>query len=183
MKDKIIDVTIGLIKENNGNIDKITIREIAKRAEIGVGLINYHFQSKKNLIEICVQKIISEAIAQSKPDIENMTPIEKLKHSVKIPVDFLMENPEISTISVLNDLMHGQANDNSFKTLARYYYYAENCKSDKNTFFKTAFLIHGLQGLFLRRTLYREKFDLSDKAQRDKLIDDLVERLFGGENE
>ncbi len=47
IKDKIINVTIDLIKEANGNIDKITIREIAKRAEIGVGLINYHFKSKK----------------------------------------------------------------------------------------------------------------------------------------
>ena len=59
VKDKIINVTIDLIKEANGNIDKITIREIAKRAEIGVGLINYHFQSKKNLVDICVQQIIS----------------------------------------------------------------------------------------------------------------------------
>ena len=40
IKDKIMDVTIDLIKEADGNVDKITIREIAKRAGIGVGLIN-----------------------------------------------------------------------------------------------------------------------------------------------
>ena len=69
IKDKIMDVTIDLIKEADGNVDKITIREIAKRAGIGVGLINYHFQSKKNLVDICVQQIISGVIAQSKPDL------------------------------------------------------------------------------------------------------------------
>lgn len=34
IKDKIMDVTIDLIKEADGNVDKITIREIAKRAGI-----------------------------------------------------------------------------------------------------------------------------------------------------
>lgn len=183
IKDKIINATIDLIKETNGSIEEITIREIAKRAEVGVGLINYHFTSKKNLVDICVQKIISGVIDQSRPDMEQLSPIEKLKRSVKIPIDFLIDNPEISKISILGDLNEGQENDNTFKTLARYYYYASNLESNEEVFFKTAFLIHGLQGVFLRRELYKDKFDFSNKAQRDNLIDNLVERLFGAGNE
>lgn len=183
IKDKIMDVTIDLIKEADGNVDKITIRKIAKRAGIGVGLINYHFQSKKNLVDICVQQIISGVIAQTKPDLSQFTPIEKLKSSVKVPIDFLMENPEISKISILGDLMQGQVNDNTFQTLARYYSHASNLKQSEDTFFKTAFLIHGLQGIFLRWELYKDRFDFSDKQQRDNLIDDLVQKLFGAENE
>ena len=183
IKDKIINFTIDLIKEANGNIDKITIREIAKRAEIGVGLINYHFQSKKNLVDICVQQIISNVIAQSKPNMDGLSPMEKLKCSVKIPIDFLMDNPEIAKISILGDLMQGQANDNTFRTLARYYLHAGHVEQNEDTFFKTVFLIHGLQGIFLRRELYKDRFDFSDKAQRDTLIDRLVETLFGAEHE
>lgn len=183
IKDRIINATIDLIKETNGSVDEITIREIAKRAEVGVGLINYHFTSKNNLVDICVQKIISGVIKQSKPDMEQLTPIEKLKRSVKIPIDFLIDNPEISKISILSDLNEGQENDNTFKTLARYYFYASNLGLDEDVFFKAAFLIHGLQGVFLRRELYKDKFDFSNKAQRDSLIDNLVERLFGAENE
>lgn len=183
IKNKIIDVTVDLIKESNGNLDQITIREIAKRADIGVGLINYHFQSKKNLIAVCVQQIISGVIAQSKPDLASLTPIEQLKCSVKIPIDFLMENSEISKISILSDFMQGQANDNTFRTLARYYLHAGHVEQNEDTFFKTAFLIHGLQGIFLRRELYKDRFDFSDKAQRDTLIDRLVETLFGAEHE
>lgn len=183
IKDKIIEVTIDLIKESRGSIDKITIREIAKRAGVGVGLINYHFQSKKNLIDICVQKIIGGVIARSNPDMTKLTPMEKLKRSVKIPVDFLAENPEISTISVLNDLCDGQKDDNTFQTLSRYYSYAKGLGSSEDTFFKVVFLIHGLQGIFLRRELYKDSFDFSDKAQRDGLIDNLVEKIFGGANE
>lgn len=183
IKDKIINFTIDLIKEANGNIDKITIREIAKRAEIGVGLINYHFQSKKNLVDICVQQIISNVIAQSKPNMDGLSPMEKLKCSVKIPIDFLMDNPEIAKISILGDLKQGQANDNTFQTLARYYFHANNLGLNENTFFNTALLIHGLQGIFLRWELYKDKFDFADKAQRDSLIDSLIEKLFGAENE
>ena len=174
IKDKIMDVTIDLIKEADGNVDKITIRKIAKRAGIGVGLINYHFQSKKNLVDICVQQIISGVIAQSKPDLSQFTPIEKLKSSVKVPIDFLMENPEI---------MQAQDTATTFHTLARYYSHASNLKQSEDTFFKTAFLIHGLQGIFLRWELYKDRFDFSDKQQRDNLIDDLVQKLFGAENE
>ena len=183
IKDKIIDVTIDLIKETNGAIDKITIREIAKRAEIGVGLVNYHFQSKKNLVDICVQQIIRGVIARSKPDMTQLTPIEQLKYSVKIPIDFIMAHPEISRISILNDFTQGRVNDNTFQTLARYFFYANNLGQDENAFFKTALLIHGLQGIFLRWKLYRDKFDFSDKAQRDALIDNLVEKIFGVEHE
>ena len=47
IKEQIINAAIDLIKETNGSIDKITIRQIAKRAGVGVGLINYHFQSNQ----------------------------------------------------------------------------------------------------------------------------------------
>ncbi len=106
IKEKLLDVTMELIKEKKGNLNNITLREIAKRAKTGVGLINYHFQSKKNLIDLCVQRIISGVIVGAKADMEKLSPMEKLKTSVKIPIDFLMENPDISKISILSDLTH-----------------------------------------------------------------------------
>lgn len=182
-KAKIIEATINLIKEKNGDITLVTTREIVKNAGVSVALINYHFQSKKNLIDICVKQIVSNVIAQSKPNMEGLSPMEKLKRSVKIPVDFLMENPEIAKISILSDFMQGQLNDNTFQTLARYYFYASNVGINKDVFFKTVFLIHGLQGIFLRKELYKDKFDFADKVQRDILIDKIVDKLFGGEDE
>lgn len=182
-KTKLIDATIDLIKEKNGDVKLVTTREIVKHAGVSVALINYHFQSKKNLIDICVKQMIDNVIARSKPDMDGLSPIEKLKRSVKIPVDFLTENPEISKISILNDLTHGQPDDNTFQTLTRYYYHASNLGIREDVFFETALLIHGLQGIFLRSELYKDKFDFTDKAQRDVLIDKLIDKLFGGENE
>ena len=182
VKEKLIAVTTELIQEKKGNLNNITIREIAKRAKTGVGLINYHFQSKENLVDICVQRIISGVITGTKPDMEKLSPMEKLKTSVKIPIDFLMENPDISKISILGDFTQGQENDNTFKTLTKYYHHASGVDSSKDNFFKTVFLIHGLQGIFLRWELYKDTFDFSNKIERDKLIDSLVEKIFGGIN-
>ncbi len=45
IKEKIIHATIELIKKH-GDISKITVRDIAANAGVGIGLINYHFQTK-----------------------------------------------------------------------------------------------------------------------------------------
>lgn len=180
IKERLVEVTTRLIKEKQGNPDQITVREIAKRANVGVGTLNYHFQSKDNLIEICVQKIIKETIGNSKPNMDGLSPIEKLKKSVKIPVDFLMQNPDVSRISILDDFINGQPGDNSFRTLEKYYSYAKSLDLNEDDYFRTVLLLHGLQGVFLRWRLYREKFDFSDKAKRDVLIDGLIDKLFGG---
>ena len=42
-KSEIIDFTINLIKKYQGNLEKVTIREIASLGNWSVGLINYSF--------------------------------------------------------------------------------------------------------------------------------------------
>ncbi len=63
VKEKLIMVTIELITGGGGNIEDITTRAIAQKAGVGVGLVNYHFQTKDNLIEICVGRIIRNVIS------------------------------------------------------------------------------------------------------------------------
>ena len=41
IKEKIISATMELIKEH-GDTSKITVRDIAARTGVGIGLINYH---------------------------------------------------------------------------------------------------------------------------------------------
>lgn len=58
-KEAIIRATIELIEENAGHLEEITVREICKRADVGLGLVNYHFKNKDKLIEQCVERMIN----------------------------------------------------------------------------------------------------------------------------
>ena len=53
-KEAIIQETIKLIEEKGERLDEITVREICKRASVGLGLVNYHFGNKEKLIEQCM---------------------------------------------------------------------------------------------------------------------------------
>ena len=59
-KDRILKCTTELILERGGDIDNVTIRMIAARAGIGVGLTNHYFESKEQLINECIDKVFSE---------------------------------------------------------------------------------------------------------------------------
>ena len=39
-KQRIVEQTIRLIRESNGLMESITIRQIAEKADVGIGLIN-----------------------------------------------------------------------------------------------------------------------------------------------
>ena len=56
-KETIIQAAIALIEEKGEDLDTVTVREISKRAGVGLGLVNYHFGNKDKLIELCVEPV------------------------------------------------------------------------------------------------------------------------------
>lgn len=60
VKKSIIKATIEIIEKSDGDIKNITARKIADKSGVALGLINYHFGSKENLIAECCREIINE---------------------------------------------------------------------------------------------------------------------------
>ena len=182
IKEKIINTTMDLITKCKGNINEITIRNISEKANVSVGLINYHFQTKENLINICVQKIIENVITKFKPTMDkSLKPIEKLKATVKSVADFLMANPSVSRISILGDYNKPQVDDNTMKTVKGFSFVYDNHNiSDKNKKMLAFGLTSILQAMFLRKDINKELFgfDFYNKEERDIWIDFIVEHLF-----
>ena len=58
-KEAIIQATIKLIEEKGEHLDEVTVREICKRAGVGLDLVNYHFGNKDQLIEQCIERMIN----------------------------------------------------------------------------------------------------------------------------
>ena len=68
VKETIINATTELIEQSGGEVKNITARAIADKSKVALGLINYHFESKENLVAICVQRIINKVLMSFAPD-------------------------------------------------------------------------------------------------------------------
>ena len=61
-KEAIVQAAIALMEEKENRLDEITVREICKRAGVGLGLVNYHFGSKERLLAACGNRLAERAM-------------------------------------------------------------------------------------------------------------------------
>ena len=100
-KDKILHKTLDIIKKEG--IDSITIRRIAKEADINISLINYYFGSKDNLINESI-KIIMLDIEKllNTLDRKEIDPKKRLKLFLLKYVEVIGENASIIRTGIAN---------------------------------------------------------------------------------
>jgi len=184
VKERIIEATMSLLLESKGNTDEISTRAITKRAKVGTGMINYHFQKKENLIEISVERIFNKVIIPYKPDLtlaaDNTD--EWVRQGAKSKFDFLISNPAISRIFMLTDLKNPKVADNTMRSTELCNQSVEGiAASDKERFLLSFTFVSVMQALFLRKDLSKELFgyDINVKEQRDEVLDLLIDTLFG----
>lgn len=77
-KKKILKITIDLIKSRN--LSTLTVRQIAKAANVNVGAINYYFICKENLFHIATKEIL-QSIKEDISLLDNLDlpPTERLR--------------------------------------------------------------------------------------------------------
>lgn len=179
-KEKIIEKTIELIRESNGLKENITIRKIAEKAKVGVGLINHHFGTKENLIEECVQRIIGGVISAFRPILkEDEDHIGITKCVAKQVMDFLMDNPEISKISIIGDLKQPKERDNTMGTVRGFSSRLSGGNMQSFPSINSFMITAVMQVAFLRKDVLLQTLgvDFYDKVQRDAFIDDIIEKF------
>ena len=184
VKERIIESAISLINEGKGDMAGVSTRAIAERANTGPALINYHFQTKERLIEICVERIIGDVIFSFSPELPKtaQTPVERLKYKAKMVMDFLIKNPAVSRLSMLGDFNNPKKTDNTMKSSLDCSKTLDGLAAPEKERLVLSFALTSvMQTLFLRKDLGKELFgyDIHIKKQRDELIDLLVGNLFG----
>lgn len=182
VKNRIIEVTTELIEQHNGNIKSITARMIAEKADIGLGLINYHFGSKENLITECVQRIIGQVVAGFHMEQEFQTDKERLAAWAAYVFNFLFEHSAISRVSILGDFQNYTENCNSVLTQRGFSMSLKNSisKEDKSMF--VFILTAAMQAAFLGSETVKQLlgYDFTKTADRAAYISKLVDVLFEG---
>ena len=186
-KEELIEVTTALIREKNGDVDKVTIRDISSRSGVSVGLINYHFGNKDKLITECVQRIIAKVVTSFKPNMEVGKGLEpfsagkmRLTKAAQEVFDFFFLHPSISRISILGDYQNYSNQCNSYASLSGFSAIIGNAIEDKAEKERISFtLASAMQVAFLRSFAdpHFMGYDLSSKEGRNAYIKDTVDIL------
>lgn len=176
-KEAIIQATIELIEEKGENIDAITMREICKKADVGLGLINYHFENKDNLIAQCVERIIHGIVDQFavlREQAKDVSPFEKLDRLGNLTLTFLFDHSAVAKISMMSDMKTPKEYDNTHRTYLAFLPLVMACRPDWDserikraaycliTMMQQAFLRHEIilltQGVNLKNIEERKKY-------------------------
>ncbi len=173
-KEAIINATVDLIEEKGEQINAITVREICKKANVGLGLVNYYFENKDKLISCCVEKIINgivEKFAIIREQTKDLTPFEKLEYLGNMTFDFLFDHYTVSKISILTDMQTPKENDNTDRTYTAYLPLVAACRPDwdEDKLRRTTFcLITAMQQAVLRSetVLLTQGVNLRNSAER-----------------
>lgn len=181
-KNHIIEVTTELIEQYEGNTKDITARMIAGKANIGLGLINYHFGSKENLITECVQRIIGKVVTEFQMTGNYETDKERLTVCATYVFNFLFEHSAISRISILGDLQNYVEDCNSVLTQRGFALSIKNDMPNKDKPMLVFILTAAMQAAFLGSETVKQLlgYDFTKTEDRTAYISKLVDILFEG---
>lgn len=186
-KEAIVQAATALMEEKENHLDEITVREICKRAGVGLGMVNYHFGSKENLVGLCVERKINAVIGQFRKmqeETDDLAPLEKLELLGNMTLNFLFGHSSISKISVLADMQNPGIGDNTHRTYQAYLPLVAACRPDweeETVRRKTFCLITIMQQAFLRQGVVSQMLgiDLGTEAGRrafhTQILHDILE--------
>ena len=112
-KDKILKCTTELITERGGDIDNVTIRMIASRAGVGVGLTNHYFESKEQLVNECNDRIFAELFDTLKGDMTGGD--DATRKAAGAVMGFLIKNEAFSKAALIRDTQNPSSTDYTAK--------------------------------------------------------------------
>lgn len=177
-KENIMLALIKLIRKKD--IEQISIHEIAKEAGVAVGLINYHFKTKENLLNMSIEYYIVKTIQEENKQllVQELEPKEQLKASLYGFADFLRRHEKISRLYIMNSLNQTktfemtQLGYDHYNPIVRSIFKE---KSDKEIFITIYPIISAIQMMFLKRLDVKKAVDIDFLVETD--IHLIIDRL------
>jgi AcrR family transcriptional regulator len=184
-RERILVAAMALIGEQGG-AEGLTMRDIAARAGVGVGLANYHFQTKESLVGLCAQRASGAFISgfgerYMSLDLE---PVAKTRQLAREYLDALSANPGLSRASLVNGFLSPSPVDGTAGVAEVFLPLVREACGGKATEREARMLCHmllsSLQAAYLRGGTFKETMglDVNDEKQRNQLVDLTIYILF-----
>ncbi len=195
VKQRILQSAIDLIQELQ-SFEKVSMRKIAERADVAVSMVNYHYQTKENLINRAVQGFIGRVIDRSETEsggdgnlevseTEVVDPVESMRRHLKGAARFMANNPGISRVSILHDMNAGGEKDNTSQVVDLVERQLKAIFPEQQAPVHVQVLAYmqvaAVQHLFLRAENIKNEtgFDFYNETQRDQLMDTVIDTILG----
>jgi len=182
-KQRMIKATKELICQGK-KPSEITVADITEKANVGNGMVNYHYQSKDNLmrvavrdVTVCANKLLTEKLMPyAKGPVE-----QRLAIILKEVLDFFSQNAEISKIAILDNLENDEGVAHLLSDLTMFNdCLKELCGDETRRIWMKNYIIFGfLNYIFLKAKLIKKEtgFDFYNKLERDATVDNFVQDL------
>jgi len=179
-KQRMINATKELICQGKMP-SEITVADITERASVGNGMVNYHFQSKDNLVREAVRNVTActkKHFPEKLGAFETAPAEQRLAILLKEVLDFFSQNAEISKIAILDNLENDEgiphllSDVTAFNDCLDELYQEETHKRWMKNYVIVGFLNH----IFLKAKLIKKEtgFDFYDKLERDIAVDNFI---------
>lgn len=180
MREQILHAVRELIQSGT-DINKITVRTIAGKAGVGVGLINYHFGSKDNLMEEVLAQIMAETAKQYLAQVladETVTNRDKLKELIKSLYLLSVKYENIIKFLIIRCLQRGDMGAEMSILPILKQIFGED-RNEIEIRIMAMQIIKPIQAAGLCPGSFRvySGFDLYDEKQREKFVDLLTDNL------
>ena len=184
IEEKILDKALRLVGEN-GHFD-LTIRSLAKEANVNISAINYYFESKENMLNL-LKEFYIENVKDSYSQLESdKSPIDKIKAFAYEVMEYSIKYPGII---IIVEEASNYPDDKGFKKIIDETLkfqtlldsvLKEIVAEDEGSieFKKTIFLSSILHPTNYQNSISSRKFDVITPENRIKYIDQLVDLIF-----
>lgn len=179
-KDKILQAAVSLLAKQP-DPERITVRDVAREAGVGVGLINYHFHAREELLSQAIGSIMAGMAgnpsqwrkAPDENDADRLAAMLKGLYSFAEPYEKLMR------FVLVQGIQRGETD--AFLYMIPLLREALPGKDEFALRIVATQILWPLQAASINPDAFRSfsGVDLRDKDQRDRYIDTLVHNLLG----
>ncbi|MDR0293774.1 MAG: TetR/AcrR family transcriptional regulator [Oscillospiraceae bacterium] len=179
LRHKLVKAAQSLMSEVK-DVEKVTVRQIAERAGVGTGLVNYHFKSKDNLMSIAIGDVMARAISEfmESDGYSRTEPIVKLKKMLKKLCDLAGNDKKLIRFMMLREMTEGSMQAPLYIVpLLKEIFGGQ--KDDMQLRIIALQLIQPIQASALNTAAFYmySGIDLGNSEQRGRFIDALIENL------
>lgn len=179
-KQRILQAVIALLGETP-DPEKITVRQIARRADVGTGLINYHFGSKEALLNEAIGTLMREEAGLDAPALPadaGGAPVERIRTLLKQTTKVALRFPSLGRMLAKYALLGGDYGaERTLLPLLREHF--GRALSEPEIRVTAIQIVAPLQVMAVRAEDVEvfAGLDLFDEATADQVIDRLVDNV------